>query len=132
VEPAEGRDAVIDQSIEVSRIIASPGFPFDEVELRERAGVHYDRGNHPDGTVRQLAAILASPDRADRLAAVAVPTLVVHGSADPLVTPPGGRATADAVPGAELWVVEGMAHDLPAAVIPELCRRQAALIGAGG
>ncbi len=130
VEPADGREAVIDQSIEVSRIIASPGFPFDEAELRERAALHYDRGNHPDGTVRQLAAILASPDRAGRLADVAVPTLVVHGSADPLVTPPGGRATADAVPGAELWVVEGMAHDLPTAIIPELCERQAALVGA--
>jgi pimeloyl-ACP methyl ester carboxylesterase len=132
VEPAEGRDAVIDQSVEVSRILASPGFPFDEAEVRGRAARHYDRGNHPDGTIRQLAAILASPDRSDRLADVAVPTLVVHGSADPLVTPAGGRATADAVPGAELWVVEGMAHDLPAAVIPELCERQAALIGDGG
>jgi pimeloyl-ACP methyl ester carboxylesterase len=130
VEPADGREAVIDQSIEVSRIIASPGFPFDEAELRERAALHYDRGDHPDGTIRQLAAILASPDRAERLADVAVPTLVVHGSADPLVTPPGGRATADAVPGAELWLVEGMAHDLPTAIIPELCERQAALVGA--
>ena len=132
VEPAEGRDAVIDQSIEVSRVLSSPGFPFDEAGTRERAALHYDRGNHPDGTVRQLVAILASPDRADRLAGVGVPTLVVHGSADPLVTLPGGRATAEAVPGAELWVVEGMAHDLPAAVIPELCARQAALLSAVG
>jgi len=132
VEPAEGRDAVIDQSIEVSRVLSSPGFPFDEAGTRERAALHYDRGNHPDGTVRQLMAILASPDRADRLAGVGVPTLVVHGSADPLVTLPGGRATAEAVPGAELWVVEGMAHDLPAAVIPELCARQAALLSAVG
>lgn len=132
VEPAEGRDAVIDQSIGVSRVLASPGFPFDEAGTRERAALHYDRGNHPDGTVRQLMAILASPDRADRLAGVGVPTLVVHGSADPLVTLPGGRATAEAVPGAELWVVEGMAHDLPAAVIPELCARQAALLSAVG
>ena len=54
---------------------------------------------------------------------------MVHGSADPLITLPGGEATAAAVPGAELWVVEGMGHDLPDAVIPELCERQAALAG---
>lgn len=127
-EPVEGREAVIEQSVKISRVIASPGFPFDEAAVRQRAGVHYDRGNHPDGTVRQLAAVLASPDRAPGLAGVTVPTLVVHGAADPLITLPGGAATAEAVPGAELWVVEGMAHDLPAAVIPELCARQGALL----
>ena len=130
VEPAVGREAVIEQSVAGARIIASPGFPFDEAGARERAGVHFDRGNHPEGTMRQLAAILASPDRAARLAGVSVPTLVVHGSADPLVTLPGGVATAEAVPGAELWVVEGMAHDLPAEVLPELVDRQAALLAA--
>ena len=131
VEPAEGREAVIEQSVESgARVIASPGFPFDEAAVRERAALHYDRGNHPDGTLRQLAAVLASPDRTAGLAGVTAPTLVVHGSADPLITLPGGEATAAAVPGAALWVVEGMGHDLPAAVIPELCARQSALIGA--
>jgi pimeloyl-ACP methyl ester carboxylesterase len=130
VEPVEGRDAVIEQSISISRAIASPGFPFDEGGIRERAGLHYDRGNHPDGTARQLAAVLASPDRAPQLAGVKAPTLVVHGAADPLVTLPGGVATAEAVPGAELWVIEGMAHDLPVAIIPELCARQVALLAA--
>jgi pimeloyl-ACP methyl ester carboxylesterase len=57
---------------------------------------------------------------------------VVHGSADPLVTLPGGVATAEAVPGAELWVVEGMGHDLPAEVLPELVDRQSALLSAVG
>jgi pimeloyl-ACP methyl ester carboxylesterase len=130
IEPAVGREAVIEQSIAGARIIGSTGFPFDEVGARERAEVHYDRGNHPDGTIRQLAAILASPDRAAGLAGVTVPTLVVHGSADPLVTLPGGVATAEAVPGAELWVVEGMGHDLPAEVLPELVDRQSALLAA--
>ncbi len=63
VPPAEGRDAAIEQSVAGSRIIGSPGFPFDEAGHRERAAVHYDRGYHPEGTARQLAAILASPDR---------------------------------------------------------------------
>jgi pimeloyl-ACP methyl ester carboxylesterase len=127
--PAEGRDAVIDQSIEGSRVISSPGFPFDETGLRHRAALHFDRGNHPVGTARQLAAVLASPDRTEGLAGLVVPTLVVHGAADPLVTLPGGEATAAAIPGAELWVVEGMGHDLPAAVLPELFARQGALLG---
>ena len=95
--------------------------------MRARAEQHFDRGHHPAGAGRQLAAILTSPDRTAALAGVRVPTLVVHGAADPLVTLPGGEATAAAVPGAELWVVEGMGHDLPAAVLPELFARLAAL-----
>ena len=132
VAPAEGRDAAIEQSLAGSRVIASPGFPFDEVGMRARAETHYDRGHHPVGTARQFAAILASLDRAVALGDVRVPTLVVHGAADPLVTLPGGEATAAAIPGAELWVVEGMGHDLPADVIPELCARQAALLAGVG
>ena len=131
VPPAEGREAAIEQSVAGSRIIGSPGFPFDEAGHRERAALHYDRGYHPEGTARQLAAILASPDRTGGLREVGVPTLVVHGAEDPLVTLPGGEATAAAVPGAELWVVEGMGHDLPAAVLPELAARQGRLLGAG-
>ena len=127
VAPAEGRQPAIEQSLAGSRVIASPGFPFDEAGMRARAEIHYDRGHHPVGTARQLAAILASPDRADALGDVRVPTLVVHGTADPLVTLPGGESTAASIPGAELWLVEGMGHDLPADVIPELCTRQAAL-----
>ena len=129
--PAEGREAVIEQSVAGSRMIASPGFPFDEAELRRRAAVHYDRGHHPEGTARQLAAVLASPDRTDGLHRVTVPTLVVHGAADPLVTLPGGEATAAAVSGAELWVVEGMGHDLPVEILPELAARQGEFLAAG-
>jgi len=132
VAPVTERDAAIEQSLAGSRVIASPGFPFDEVGMRARAEVHFDRGHHPAGTARQLAAVLASPDRTDALAGVTVPTLVVHGAADPLVTLPGGEATAAAVPGAELWVVEGMGHDLPQAVLPELCARQGALLARVG
>jgi pimeloyl-ACP methyl ester carboxylesterase len=128
VEPVTERDAAIEQSLAGARVIASTGFPFDEAAMRARAEIHFDRGHHPAGTARQLAAILASPDRAAALANVSVPTLVVHGSADPLVTLPGGEATAAAIPGAELWVVDGMGHDLPVEVMPELFARQAALL----
>ena len=127
VEPAVGRQPAIEQSLAGSRVIASPAFPFDEAGMRARAEIHYDRGHHPAGTVRQLAAIVASPDRSVALGVVRVPTLVVHGASDPLITLPGGEATAAAIPGAELWVVEGMGHDLPEEVIPDLCARQAAL-----
>jgi pimeloyl-ACP methyl ester carboxylesterase len=132
VEPVTERTAAIEQSLAGSRVIASPGFPFDEAGMRARAEVHFDRGHHPAGTARQLAAILASPDRTAALAGVSVPSLVVHGAADPLVTLPGGESTAAAVPGAELWVVDGMGHDLPAAIIPELCARQGALLARVG
>ncbi len=131
VPPAEGREAAIDQSLAGSRVIASPGFPFDEDGLRERAAAHYDRGHHPEGTARQLAAILASPDRTAGLGGVTVPTLVVHGADDPLVTLPGGEATAAAVPGAELWVVAGMGHDLPAEILPDLAARQGRFLSPG-
>ena len=128
VAPAEGREATIEQSVAGSRVVASPGFPFDEAGLRHRAGIHYERGHHPVGAARQLAAVLASPDRTDGLRGVAVPTLVVHGADDPLVTLPGGQATAAAVPGAELWVIEGMGHDIPAEILDELAARQGALL----
>lgn len=132
VAPAEGREAAIEQSLAGSLVIASPGFPFDEAGMRARAEIHYDRGHHPVGTVRQLAAILASPDRSAALGKVRVPTLVIHGAADPLVTLPGGEATAAAIPGADLWIVDGMGHDLPEDVIPELCARQADLLARVG
>jgi pimeloyl-ACP methyl ester carboxylesterase len=128
VAPAVGREAAIEQSVAGSRVIGSPGFPFDEAAVRARAVTHYDRGYHPVGTQRQLAAILTSPDRTEGLGRLRMPALVVHGSADPLVTLPGGEATAAAIPDAELWVVEGMGHDLPAAVLPELRARQGALL----
>lgn len=132
VAPVTERQAAIEQSLAGSRVIASTGFPFDEIGMRARAEVHFDRGHHPAGTARQLAAILASPDRTTALAGVTAPTLVVHGAADPLVTLPGGEATAAAIPGAELWVVEGMGHDLPEAVFPELFARQGALLARVG
>ena len=74
-----------------------------------------DRAHHPEGDVRQLAAIATQADRTSALAGVTVPTLVVHGTDDILVDPSGGVATV-AVPHAELRLVEGMGHDVP----PEL------------
>jgi len=124
----EGREAVIEQSVAGSRVISSPGFPFDEAGVRQRATAHYDRGHHPVGTLRQMAAILASPDRTSGLVGLDLPALVIHGADDPLVTLPGGEATAAAISGSELWIIEGMGHDLPAARLPDICARQGALL----
>jgi pimeloyl-ACP methyl ester carboxylesterase len=99
-----------------SAVVGSPGFPADPRWLRERARRAWDRGHDPDGVARQLAAVVAQPDRTAGLAALRIPTLVVHGSADPLVPVLGGRLTAAAVPRAELVEIDGMGHDLPRAV----------------
>jgi pimeloyl-ACP methyl ester carboxylesterase len=112
-ERATARDAVIEQAVEAAHIIGSTGFAIDDDAVRERAALVYDRGFHPDGRANQTMAIAAAPDRTAALGAVTVPTVVIHGSVDPLVSPVGGELTAKAIPGADLLVVDGMGHDLP-------------------
>jgi pimeloyl-ACP methyl ester carboxylesterase len=121
--PATSRQGAIDRTVSVLGVIGSPGFALDEADLRERAGLAYDRAHDPLGVARQLLAIIASGDRTARLRSVGVPTLVLHGGDDPLVDVSGGRATADAVPDAELVICEGMGHDLPRALWPEITAR---------
>ena len=111
--PPLDRAGYIEHSVDSSRVLTSPGFPFDEEGTRERAARSFDRCFHPAGVGRQLLAIMASGDRTPALRALHVPTLVVHGEGDPLITPSGGRATAAAVPGARLLMIPGMGHDLP-------------------
>lgn len=101
-------------------VLRGPGFPQDEARDLDRAAANFDRGLNPPGVARQLAAILASGGRKDALKKVRVPTLVIHGSADPLVSVEGGKATAQAIPGAKLLVLEGMGHALPMSMWPRL------------
>jgi pimeloyl-ACP methyl ester carboxylesterase len=110
---ATSRKEAIEASIAGSKVIGSPAYPVDEQILRTRAAAAYDRSYCPEGTARQLSAILASPDRTEGLHGVDLPFLVLHGEADPLVTLSGGQATADAVPGAKLITYPGVGHDLP-------------------
>ncbi len=110
---ASSRDEAIEASVEGSKVIGSPQYPASEELLRARAAAAYDRSYCPEGTARQLAAVLASPDRTVGLGTVRLPFLVLHGEADPLVTLSGGQATAEAVPGAKLITYPGMGHDLP-------------------
>jgi pimeloyl-ACP methyl ester carboxylesterase len=128
--PAASRDEAMERAVAAGRVIGSPGLPRDEDGVRDRAGRAWDRGLNPSGFARQLGAIYASGDRTEGLRGLDVPTLVVHGEDDPLVPLPGGRATAAAIRGAELWTVPGMGHDLPRAVWPELIARVGALVDA--
>jgi len=114
------REGYIASHLDTYRLIGSKTIAFDEEHKRRRAGRCFDRGIHPSGSARQMAAIVTAPDRTEALANVRVPTTVVHGDSDPLVNVSGGRATADAIPGARLVVIPGMGHDLPRALWPEV------------
>ncbi len=118
--PARGRDGYVEHTVWAFEQIGSPGFPRDEADLRALAELSYDRGLNPAGSSRQLAAIIAASDRTPGLKELAVPTVVIHGTADRLVAPSGGRATARAVPGARLLMIEGMGHDLPRPAWPQI------------
>ena len=117
-QPPREREAAIERVVKTFKVIGSPGYPFEEERVREIAGRSFDRGHSPAGVMRQLHAITASGDRTPRLRELDLPTLVIHGKRDPLVNPSGGRATAKAIPGARLKMVDGMGHDLPRALWP--------------
>jgi pimeloyl-ACP methyl ester carboxylesterase len=119
-KPRVDRDGYIEDHIATYRAIGSQGFDFDEDDQRERAGRCFDRGIHPAGSARQMAAIMAAPDRTPLLGQVRVPTTVIHGDADLLVNVSGGRATAEAIPGARLVILPGMGHDLPRELWPQI------------
>jgi pimeloyl-ACP methyl ester carboxylesterase len=118
--PAPDRATAVATAVAAARTIGSPRYPAPEEELLSRAEAKYDRGYNPLGTLRQYAAIIASPDRTAALHEVTVPTVVIHGADDPLISVTGGQATAAAVPGAELIVLEGMGHDLPRVLWPRI------------
>jgi len=118
--PAIGREQYVAHFERLFAAIGSTGLPRDLDQIRELAALSYDRDHDPAGPGRQLAAIIASGDRTRELRKIVAPTLVVHGTADPLVRPSGGRATARAIAGAKLMRVEGMGHDLPRAIWPRL------------
>jgi pimeloyl-ACP methyl ester carboxylesterase len=114
------REGYIEDHLETYRQIGSARFDFEEEHKRARASRCFDRGIHPAGSARQLGAIVAATDRTRSLAEVRAPTTVIHGDADPLVNISGGRATAEAVPGAELVILPGMGHDLPRELWPRI------------
>ena len=116
----EEREAFIEYNTKLFETIGSRGLPFDRDRVRDMVARSYDRGRDPAAPGRQLGAIIASGDRTAQLRTIRAPTLVIHGSKDPLIRRSGGKATARAIPGARLMVVEGMGHDLPDAAWPQL------------
>ena len=126
--PATTRDEVIQQMLRAFRAVGSPGYPTDEEEVAARASRAYDRSYDPIGVARQAIASVASGDRTDRLRHLEVPTLVIHGLADRMCDVSGGRATAEAIPGAELLLIEGMGHNLPSGLRSQLAARIAEFV----
>lgn len=113
-------EALVEHGLRVAGAIGSPGYRPDPERLRKRVRENVRRSVYPAGLPRQMAAIIDDGDRRARLADVDVPTLVLHGEADPLVRPEGGRDTAAAIPGARLKTIPGWGHDLPAELVDEL------------
>jgi pimeloyl-ACP methyl ester carboxylesterase len=114
--PATTRQAVIDRAVRVFSVIGSPAYPADLAAIAERTGLAWDRGHDEVAIGRQAVASVASGDRTSRLEEVDVPTLVIHGLADRICDASGGRATAAAIPGAELVLIDGLGHNLPSAL----------------
>jgi pimeloyl-ACP methyl ester carboxylesterase len=123
-----GKEAYVASSARMWRAIGSPAYPQTPEQVRSRAEETFERGVSASGVMRQMLAILNQPDRSRQLAGVRVPAAVVHGSADKMVHVSGGRATARAIPGAELLLIDGMGHDMPAELFPtftDIIRRTA-------
>jgi pimeloyl-ACP methyl ester carboxylesterase len=113
--PSKGREASVKRTMKVFEAIGSRGLEKDTDLIRDMAERSYDRDHDAAAPGRQLAAIIASGNRTKELRRIKVPTLVIHGSEDRMISPSGGRATAKAIPGAKLMRIEGMGHDLPPA-----------------
>jgi pimeloyl-ACP methyl ester carboxylesterase len=118
--PPQTKEEFLIRFAQTWKVLRVGHFPLDEARDRERALRVFERGLNPAGVGRQLRAILASGSRKERLRAVKAPTLVIHGTVDPLVRPEGGKDTAASIPGAKLMMVEGMGHALPIPMWPQI------------
>ncbi len=116
--PRVDRDSYIEDFLVTFQTIGSRRFPPDPERTRALAARCFERGHHPAGAARQLAAVVLAPDRTRLLRGLCIPTTVIHGDSDPLVMASGGRATAAAIAGSRLVIVPGMGHDLPRELWP--------------
>jgi pimeloyl-ACP methyl ester carboxylesterase len=117
---ATTREALIERAIGMWSLIRTPDPDDDHSELRAKITKGFDRSHYPSGVRRQLAAILATGDLRPHIRKIRTPTLVIHGSKDPLASLAGGRDSARNIPGARLEIIEGMAHDLPKKFLPRI------------
>jgi pimeloyl-ACP methyl ester carboxylesterase len=118
--PVTTKDEYLERFAQTWKILRVGSFPEDEALDRSRAERTFERGLNPAGVGRQLRAILASGSRKERLHSVKAPTLVIHGTVDPLVRPEGGKDTAASIPGAKLLMIDGMGHALPIPMWPQI------------
>ena len=118
--PPKTKEEFLTRFAQTWKVLRVGSFPLDEAKDRERAERIFARGLNPAGVGRQLRAILASGSRKERLRAVKAPTLVIHGTVDPLVRPEGGKDTAASIPGAKLMMVDGMGHAIPIPMWPQI------------
>jgi pimeloyl-ACP methyl ester carboxylesterase len=107
------REAIVENAVRVTRITGSPGYPAPKERIRADAIEGYDRSYYPAGVGRHFAAVLGSGSLLAYDRQITVPTVVIHGKADKLMRPFGGRAVARAIKGARLVLFDGMGHDLP-------------------
>jgi len=114
---APGADAAVKWILQVLRVIGSPAYPMSPEAMRERALASVQRAWHPEGSARQLLAVVADGDRTPLLSRITAPTRIVHGIADPLVPVACGHDLAERIPGAETDLIPGMGHDLPEALL---------------
>lgn len=119
VPPSGDRDAYVAYQVQLRETIGTPG-AVDRDRVAAAARVAFARGVHEWGSARQLLAIRADGDRTAQLAGVSAPTLVLHGDADPLIDVSGGRATAVAIPGAQLVTIPGWGHDVPVSYLDRI------------
>ena len=118
--PPRDKEAYVARIEKLFGVVGSPGFERDTEEFRQVVEQSYDRDPSPAGTPRQLAAILMAGNRTKDLRRINAPTLVIHGTKDKMVARSGGKATARAIPGAKLMLIEGMGHDLPRGAWPRI------------
>ncbi|RDH76997.1 alpha/beta hydrolase [Mycolicibacterium moriokaense] len=119
--PADStREAIVANAVQVAKIIGSPGYPRPDDKLRADAIESYERAYYPAGIARHFAAVLGSGSLRHYDRKITAPTVVIHGTADKLMRPSGGRAIARAIAGARLVLIDGMAHDLPEQLYDEV------------
>jgi pimeloyl-ACP methyl ester carboxylesterase len=117
-EPPKSDDERVERAVVQWRALAGTMAPYDEDEVRERERRILARAKNIDSANNHQLAIASSPDRTDDLARITAPTLVIHGTEDPILPYPHGEATAKAIPGARLLPIEGMGHEIPPPAIP--------------
>jgi pimeloyl-ACP methyl ester carboxylesterase len=121
-------EEAMDAVVETFRVIGSKGYALDEERLRQVGARSFERAYDPGGYRRQLAAVVAQPNRTEQLRGLRLPTLVMHGLNDPLVAPSGGMALARLIRGSRFVGFQGMGHDLPRELWPEFADHISALV----